>query len=74
MIVRSLLIYGIFTLLYSIVFVNILDKYIFTYGYMLIDYITVIFVMIAFFMILYRKDGRGLHDVIARTYVIEEVK
>lgn len=74
MIVRSLLIYGIFTLLYSIVFVNILDKYIFTYGYMLIDYITVMFVMIAFFMILYRKDGRGLHDVIARTYVIEEVK
>lgn len=74
MIVRSLLIYGIFTLLYSIVFVNILDKYIFTYGYMLIDYTIAIFVMIAFFMILYRKDGRGLHDVIARTYVIEEVK
>ena len=31
MIVRSLLIYGIFTLLYSIVFVNILDKYISLY-------------------------------------------
>lgn len=73
-IVRSLLIYGIFTLLYSIVFVNIFDKYIFTYGYMLIDYTIAIFVMIAFFMALYRKDGRGLHDVIARTYVIEEVK
>lgn len=74
MIVRSLLIYGIFTLLYSIVFVNILDKYIFTYGYMFIDYTIAIFVMIAFFMVLYKKDGRGLHDVIAGTYVIEEVK
>ena len=27
-----------------------------------------------FFMVTYKKDGRGLHDMIAGTNVIEEVK
>lgn len=74
MVVRSLFIYGIATLLFSIIFVNILNSEIFSYGYTVITYVESIFIIICFFMILYKKDGRGLHDIIAKTNVIEEVK
>lgn len=74
MIVRSLFIYGVFTLLFSVIFVNILNNKIFTYGYTIITYIEAIFMIICFFMVLYKKDGKGLHDIMAKTYVIEEVK
>lgn len=74
MIVRSLFIYGISTLLFSTIFVNILDNKVFVYSYIIVNYVEAIFIMICFFMILYKKDGRGLHDILAKTYVIEEVK
>lgn len=74
MVVRSLFIYGVFTLLFSVIFVNILNNKIFTYGYTIVTYIEAIFMIICFFMVLYRKDGKGLHDIMAKTYVIEEVK
>ena len=74
MIVRSLFIYGIFTLLYSVIFVNILNKEMFGYSYVIVSYLEIIFMITAIFMVLYKKDGRGLHDIIANTNVIEEVK
>lgn len=74
MIVRSLFIYGISTLLFSVIFVNIFDIMTFTFGYLIVTYVEAFLMIIAFFMILYKKDGRGLHDIIARTKVIEEVK
>lgn len=74
MVVRSLFIYGIFTLLYSVIFVNVLNKEMFGYSYVIVSYLEIIFMVIAFFMVLYKKDGRGLHDIIANTNVIEEVK
>jgi len=74
MIVRSLFIYGIFTLLYSVIFVNVLNKEMFGYSYVIVSYLEIIFMAIAFFMVLYKKEGRGLHDIIANTNVIEEVK
>ena len=74
MIIRSLFIYGIFTLLYSVIFVNILNKEMFGYSYVIVSYLEIIFMTITFFMVLYKKDGRGLHDIIANTNVIEEVR
>ena len=74
MIVRSLFIYGIFTLLYSVIFVNVLNKEMFGYSYVIVSYLEIIFMAVTFFMVLYKKDGRGLHDIIANTNVIEEVK
>lgn len=74
MVVRSLFIYGIVTLLYSIIFVNVLNKNMFSYGNVIVTYTESIFMIVAFFMVLYRKDGRGLHDMIAKTKVIGEVK
>lgn len=74
MTVRSLFIYGISTLLFSVIFVNILSNKMFSYGYTIITYVETIFIIICFFMVLYKKDGKGLHDLMANTYVIEEVK
>lgn len=74
MIVRSLFVYGIFTLLYSVIFVNVLNKEMFGYSYVIVSYLEIIFMAVTFFMVLYKKDGRGLHDIIANTNVIEEVK
>ena len=74
MVVRSLFIYGLFTLLFSVIFVNVLNTKVFTTGYLIITYIDSIIMIICLFMVLYKKDGRGLHDIIARTNVIEEVR
>ena len=74
MVIRSLFIYGIVTLLYSIICVNILNKNMFSYGNVIVTYVETIFMVVAFFMALYRKDGRGLHDIMAKTKVIGEVK
>jgi len=72
--VRSLFIYGILSSLYSCIFVNFFNPNMFNTGSILISYIETLFIVICFFMILYRKDKRGLHDVIAGTKVIGEVK
>lgn len=74
MILRSLFIYGIISSLYCAIFVNFLNVDYFSYGNTIIGYIESLFIMVSFFMILYKNDGRGLHDLIAKTSVIEEVK
>ena len=74
MIIRSLFIYGILTTIYSAIFINILNMNDFNIGNYIVSTIENIFIIVSFFMIMYKKDGRGLHDIIARTNVIEEVK
>lgn len=74
MIFRNVFIYGLFTMLFSILFIDIINFKIFMSVYFILSYIECIIVVISFFMVLYKKDGRGLHDVIAKTKVIEEVK
>ena len=74
MILRSLFIYGIISSLYSAICINLLSVEYFSYGSSIIGYIESLFIVVSFFMILYKKDGRGLHDLIGNTNVIEEVK
>lgn len=74
MLFRNIFIYGISTMLFSILFINIFDSKLFIYGYLVFAYFEFIIIIISFFMILYKKDGRGLHDMIAKTKVIEEVR
>ena len=40
--------------------------------YLTTNELETIFVIVTLFLILYRKDGRGLHDMIANTMVITE--
>lgn len=74
MLVRSLLIYNIISILFSTVAVNFLNINTFTYIYTTLGYIEYFVIIISFFMVIYKKDGRGLHDMIAGTNIIEEVK
>lgn len=74
MILRTIFIFDFFTIIYNIIFVNFLDVNSFNIGYLILSYTVSLFIMVSFMMILYRKDGRGLHDMIAGTNVVEEVK
>ena len=74
MLLRSLFIYNIVSALFSIIFVNILSVNTFTYIYTIVGYVEFFVIIVSFFMVTYKKDGRGLHDMIAGTNVIEEVK
>lgn len=71
MIVRSLFIYGIISLLYSTITINFLGVKAFANSYMIVNYVDTFLLIVAFFMVIYKKDGRGLHDVIAGTKVVE---
>lgn len=42
------------------------------YIYLGLDSVFSIIVMVCIFMVLFRKDGRGLHDILAKTKVIQE--
>ena len=74
MLVRSLFIYNIVSALFSIIFVNILSVNTFIYIYTIVGYVEFFVIIVSFFMVTYKKDGKGLHDMIAGTNVIEEVK
>jgi len=74
MIIRNIIIYGFITKLYNIIFVNLFDVNMFNSVYSILSYIMSLFVIVSFMMVLYRKDGRGLHDIIARTNVVGEVR
>lgn len=72
MLVRSLFIYGIITSLYSIVSIYFLDMKDFNYSVSVISVIEGMILVVCTIMIMYKKDGRGLHDIIANTNVIRE--
>ena len=74
MFVRSLFIYNLASAIFSVVFINFLGISTFTNIYTTIGYIEFFVIIISFFMVTYKKDGRGLHDMMARTNVIEEVR
>lgn len=74
LIVRSLFIYSIVSLCFSAVFVKLLNSYTFSYGFLTLSLMEEVIVLVSFLMVLYRKDGRGVHDLVAGTKVIEEVK
>ena len=44
----------------------------FSYSVSVISIIECMFIVITVLMMLYKKDGRGLHDIIAKTNVIGE--
>ena len=70
--IRSLFIYGIITTLYSLICINFLDIESFNYSVSVVSVIESLFIVISLLMMLYKKDGRGLHDIIAKTKVIGE--
>jgi len=71
---RSIWLYGILTGIINIVCLYVLNVKLFNYTSTIINYIYYGFIIICFFMVMHRKDGKGIHDMIGRTYVKEKVK
>lgn len=71
-VVRSIFIYGIISSLFNVIFISFLDKNLFVSIYSSIGTIEVIVMIVSALMVLYRKDKRGLHDLMAKTSVVEE--
>ncbi len=74
LIVRSLFIYGIVSCIYSIICTLFLPSNVFIYSYKWVVNIETMLLFACFLTAMYRKDGKGLHDLISKTNVIGEVK
>ncbi len=73
MIIRYLFIVSIFSGIMDILLVFLLKEYSYMITYVLLSLGELVFVFASMMFILYRKDKRGLHDVMAGTKVIKEV-
>lgn len=69
---RSLFIYNIFSGIIGIPLLYLLKENAYFLTYSILIIIEMIFVLISAMFILYRKDKRGLHDIITNTIVIKE--
>ena len=72
--IRSLLIWNILSGTLGIVLIYILNKESYITSYLIISSIESIFIFITAMFSLYRKDNRGLHDIIINSKVIIEGK
>ena len=72
--IRSLYINGIFVNMVNVLMICLLDKNGYFWTYTIITTIISLFMFISAIMILYGKDKRGLHDIIANTNVVMEGK
>lgn len=70
--IRSLMIFNIISGIANIIFIYTLSKNNYFLGYGFVSGIEIIFTIITLFFIIYKKDGRGLHDMMANTTVIKE--
>jgi len=72
MILRTIIIDSIFSGIVGIILLYVLNKNIYYTGYYILSFFELAFVFISALLILYRKDKKGLHDLIAHTEVIDE--
>lgn len=72
--IRSLLIWNILSGTLGIVLIYILNKESYITSNLIISYLESIFIFITAMFTLYRKDNRGLHDIIINSKVIKEGK
>ena len=69
---RSIIILNLISSLVSIVLIKLISKNAYMNIYLTINEIEVFFIFVTAILILYRNDGRGLHDMMANTMVIAE--
>lgn len=72
--IRSLLIWNILSGTLGIALIYILNKESYITSYLIISSLESIFIFITAMFTLYRKDNRGLHDIIINSKVIREGK
>ncbi len=72
MVIRTFIIDGIISSFLSVVLIFVLNKSTYSTVYTVYSLVFELIVIISAFMILYRKDKKGVHDMIAKTEVICE--
>lgn len=70
--VRSLIVLGILSSSLNILFIYILNRNTYFTGYTIVGMIEILFDLITMIFILYKKDSRGLHDLMVNSKVIKE--
>ena len=71
---RSFIILSVLSGTLGIIFLFVLSKNSYFISYSALLFIEGIFTLITIMLVLYKKDGRGLHDIIANTIVLKENK
>ena len=71
---RSIFIFSTISSVLSLILIKLVAKSTFMNVYLTAEEIETVFIIITAIMVLYRKDGRGLHDMIAGTMVVVEEK
>ncbi len=69
---RSLITLGIISSCLNILFIYVLNKNTYFIPYITIGVIELLFDLVTIIFILYKQDGRGLHDLMANSKVIKE--
>ena len=69
---RSIIVLGIASSSLNLILLNFTNKRVFMISYSIIAMLESIFTLVSIVFVLYRKDGRGLHDMMAGTTVIKE--
>ena len=69
---RSFIVFSILSGVLSILFLFIVNKNHYFVSYSVLLFLEGIFTLITIMLVLYKKDGRGLHDMMANTMVIKE--
>ena len=72
MIIRTIFVNNIFSTTVGVILLYALTKNNYTKVYNIITSFETMFILVSVMFILYRKDKKGLHDIIAKTEVIEE--
>lgn len=71
-ILRTCIINEILPNILSLILIIMCGERTFFLGYTMISVIENVFIFVSVVMVLYRSDNRGLHDIIAGTYVVDE--
>ena len=71
-VLRTIIIYCVITELLNLIFINVFDKMTYLEISSTINMIRTIFIIVSMLFILYRKDKKGLHDLMSKTHVIYE--
>ena len=70
LIFRTAVIYGVIESIISLIILQFISSNMYLYVITPLEFLQYAFVLISLFMIMFRKDGRGLHDIIFKTKVI----
>lgn len=72
--IRNFIINGLFYFIFLILFNFIFSNKIYFISIIILGFIQLLLVIISAFMVIYRKDCRGLQDIFSNSKILEEVK